>query len=107
METVSWLNRVFGEQLRQIRKAEGITQEELAFRAGLDRTYISLLERGIKGPTLYTFFRLCEVLRQKPDEFIAEIQSILERKETAVADSQPIPEKKEHLNENLNNSCWV
>jgi transcriptional regulator with XRE-family HTH domain len=101
METASWLNKVFGEHLRQIRKATGITQEELAFRAGLDRTYISLLERGLKSPTLYTFFRLCKVLGQKPEEFIAKIQIVLELKETAVAGSQPIPEKKEHLNENL------
>jgi transcriptional regulator with XRE-family HTH domain len=103
METASWLNKVFGEQLRTIRNAAGITQEELAFRTGLDRTYISLLERGIKGPSLYTFFRLCEVLGQKPEEFIAKIQSALERKETAIVCSQPIAdEKKEYLNENLN-----
>lgn len=73
METPSWPNTVFGEQLRQLRKAAGITQEELAFRVSMDRTYISLLERGIKSPTLNTFFRLCKVLNQQPAEVIDRV----------------------------------
>ncbi|MBA2396883.1 MAG: helix-turn-helix transcriptional regulator [Ktedonobacteraceae bacterium] len=77
METLSRLNIVFGEQLRSARKTAHLTQEELAFRAGLDRTYISLLERGIKSPTLTTFFQLCQVLDQKPDIFIACIYAQL------------------------------
>ena len=89
METQSWLNIVFGEQLRSVRKAAIMTQEELAFRAGLDRTYISLLdrtyisllERGLKSPTLTTFFQLCRVLDQKPDIFIARIDAQLTRRE--------------------------
>lgn len=84
METPSWPNTVFGEQLRQIRRAAGITQEELAFRVGLDRTYISLLERGIKSPTLNTFFRLCKVLDQQPAQVIDQIyQRILQAEEEA------------------------
>jgi transcriptional regulator with XRE-family HTH domain len=73
MDTPSWTNKVFGEELRRVRKAAQMTQEELAFRAELDRTYISLLERGSKSPTLTTFFRLCRVLDQQPDVFIAQI----------------------------------
>lgn len=73
METPSWPNTVFGEQLRQLRKAAGLTQEELAFQVGLDRTYISLLEGGIKSPTLNTFFRLCKALNQQPEEVIAQV----------------------------------
>lgn len=79
METLSWLNKVFGEQLRSARKAANLTQEELAFRTNLDRTYISLLERGIKSPTLTTFFQLCRVLDQKPDVFMAQINEQLMR----------------------------
>jgi transcriptional regulator with XRE-family HTH domain len=73
METPSWPNTIFGEQLRQLRKAAGITQEELAFRVSMDRTYISLLERGIKSPTLNTYFRLCKVLNQQPAEVIDRV----------------------------------
>ncbi len=79
METLFWLNKVFGQQLRSARKAANLTQEELAFRTNLDRTYISLLERGIKSPTLTTFFQLCRVLDQKPDIFMAQINEQLMR----------------------------
>ena len=81
METLSRLNIIFGEQLRNARKTAHLTQEELAFRAGLDRTYISLLERGLKNPTLTTFFQLCRVLDQPPDIFIAQINAQLMQKE--------------------------
>jgi DNA-binding XRE family transcriptional regulator len=77
MERPSQINKAFGEQLRQARIAAGLTQEELAFRAGLDRTYISMLERGIKSPTLHTFFRLCRILGQQPDLVIARINQHL------------------------------
>jgi len=39
-----------------------MTQEDLAAAAGLHRTTISLLERGIKSPTLQTLFRVCDAL---------------------------------------------
>ena len=73
METSPLINQVFGDHLRSARKAVQLTQEELAFRAELDRTYISLLERGMKSPTLTTFFRLCSVLDLQPDLFLARI----------------------------------
>lgn len=88
MEKPSWENKVFGDQLRRIRKAANLTQEELAFRAGLDRTYISLLERGIKSPTLKTFFRLCSVLNQKPEELIAIVYQLLVQKSEGLPDEQ-------------------
>jgi transcriptional regulator with XRE-family HTH domain len=83
MEMPSWPNTIYGDQLRQLRNGVGITQEELAFRAGLARTYISLLERGVKSPSLTIFLRLCIVLQQKPEEVIARIyqQIVLEEEE--------------------------
>lgn len=86
METPSWPNTVFGEQLRELRKAAGLTQEELAFRVGLDRTYISLLERGIKSPTLNTFFRLCKTLHQQPADVIARVYERIEQEEQMADD---------------------
>lgn len=84
METPSWPNIAFGEQLRQLRRASGLTQEELAFRVGLDRTYISLLERGIKSPTLNTFFRLCKILNQQPADVIAQVHERILRAEQVI-----------------------
>lgn len=82
MEKASWPNTVFGKQLQQIRKAANFTQEELAFKVGLARTYISLLERGIKSPTLTVFFRLCVALDQKPEEVVAQVYKRMLREET-------------------------
>lgn len=41
-----------GQNLRRYRREAGLTQEELAYRANLDRTYLSDIERGIRNPTL-------------------------------------------------------
>lgn len=55
-------NKAFGKVLRSFRKARGYTQETLAFEAGIDRTYVSLLELGARSPTLDTIFALCAAL---------------------------------------------
>ena len=47
-----------GKELRAVRLAAGMTQEELAFKAGVDRSYISLLENDRQSPTLDMLFRI-------------------------------------------------
>lgn len=42
----------FGQAVRTLRERAGLSQEEFGFRCGLDRTYISGIERGIRNPTL-------------------------------------------------------
>lgn len=42
----------FGKRVRELRKERGWSQEEFADRCGLDRTYISGIERGVRNPTL-------------------------------------------------------
>lgn len=81
MEKASWPNAVFGALLKQLRKAADVTQEELAFRVGLTRNYISLLERGVKSPTLIVFLRLCIALGQKPEEVMAEVHRRIAQEE--------------------------
>jgi transcriptional regulator with XRE-family HTH domain len=61
---------VFGQVLKQIRKKAKISQEELAFRSNLDRTYISMLERGIHQPTLNTLMSLSAALNMKLSELV-------------------------------------
>jgi transcriptional regulator with XRE-family HTH domain len=41
-----------GKAIREIRLAAGVSQEELAARCGLDRTYLSGVERGVRNPTV-------------------------------------------------------
>ena len=52
MVKASPVSVAFGKVIKQERIKKGITQEELADRCGLDRTYISRIERGFKNPTL-------------------------------------------------------
>ena len=58
----SGVEKAFGQVIRQIRKELGISQAELEKRTGLDRTFISDLERGIQGPGIRTLFRLAKGL---------------------------------------------
>lgn len=57
--------RTLGERVRQQRRLLGISQEELAFRADIDRTYISQIERGVGNPSLQVLLRLAGVLQVK------------------------------------------
>jgi transcriptional regulator with XRE-family HTH domain len=67
--------RTFSDVLQGLRRERGLTQEELAFRSGLDRTYISLLERGRRVPTIDTLFKLSRSLGIKPEDFVALIEA--------------------------------
>jgi transcriptional regulator with XRE-family HTH domain len=56
------IREVFARNLRKIRQAQGLSQEELAHRAEIDRTYISALERSVYGATIDVVDRLGHVL---------------------------------------------
>lgn len=55
-------NKAFGNVLRRLRKKKNFSQEYLGFEADLTRAYISLLERGLRSPTLDTLVALCAPL---------------------------------------------
>jgi transcriptional regulator with XRE-family HTH domain len=57
-----------GPAFRQLRELAGISQEELAFRAGLDRTYVSGIERGRRNPSLKSMQRVAAELNKSLDE---------------------------------------
>ena len=52
----------FADNLREIRTANELSQEALAYKAGFDRTYISLLERGLRNLSLVNICRLADAL---------------------------------------------
>jgi transcriptional regulator with XRE-family HTH domain len=56
----------FGRALREARAAANLSQEALALESGVDRTFVSMLERGIRQPALSTVFALSTVLSTKP-----------------------------------------
>jgi transcriptional regulator with XRE-family HTH domain len=69
------LQTAFGEELRELRQQQGFSQENLALECELDRTFISLLERGKRQPTLETLFKLAEALNAAPSEIIAKVEA--------------------------------
>ncbi|MBZ9801193.1 helix-turn-helix domain-containing protein [Mesorhizobium sp. ES1-6] len=56
------IREVFARNLRRYRQAAGLSQEELAHSADVDRTYISALERSVYGATIDVVDRLATVL---------------------------------------------
>jgi transcriptional regulator with XRE-family HTH domain len=63
-----------GRSIKRFRAASGISQEELADRARLDRTYVSGLERGLRNPTVLVLVDLAVALGVQPSDLISEIQ---------------------------------
>jgi transcriptional regulator with XRE-family HTH domain len=64
--------QVFGTVVRKFRLAKGLSQEELAEEAGLHRTYISLLERGLRNPSLTVILKVAHALRVGVAELISD-----------------------------------
>lgn len=56
------IKSLFGQQVRSLRLQAGLSQENFAERCGLDRTYISGIERGTRNPTLEVLYILATAL---------------------------------------------
>lgn len=69
------LENSFGKVLKDLRLASGYSQEKLALDCELDRTYISMLERGKRQPTLKTIFTLCDKLNSSPSEMVKLVEN--------------------------------
>ncbi len=58
----------------RLRRRLGISQEELGFRTGVHRTYISQIERGIKSPTLSVVLKLARALGMPAAKLVAAVE---------------------------------
>ena len=65
---------IFAFHLRRLRTSAGLSQEELADRAGLHRTYISSIERGQRNVSLENIFVLAKALGAQPGELLKSIE---------------------------------
>ena len=72
-------NRAFGQALRRQRQVAGLSQEELAARAGLHRTFVSLLERGLRNPSLDVVRRLAAPLGITAATLVALVEELSPR----------------------------
>jgi transcriptional regulator with XRE-family HTH domain len=60
----------FGEKVRELRRARGLSQEELAFRAGIHRNYLGGIERGEPNPALDNISAIAKALGVDPSELL-------------------------------------
>jgi transcriptional regulator with XRE-family HTH domain len=56
------VQRLVGENVKRLRQAADISQAELAVRLGVDRAYISSLEKGVRNPTVVTLWHVSKAL---------------------------------------------
>ena len=70
VQPTSGPERAFGEVLRQMREQRMLSQESLGANCESDRTFVSMLERGLVSPTLRTIVKLSKGLHVAPSEII-------------------------------------
>ncbi len=71
------VDRAFGRVLRRVRTDQGLSQEALGLATGSGRTFISQLERGERGASIKTLFRLTSELGIAPSEMIKRVEADL------------------------------
>lgn len=74
MQNKKKLEQAFGEVLRKLRVEQNLSQDKLAELSHLDRTYISLLERGLRTPTISTLFSISNALDNSPSRIIKLVE---------------------------------
>lgn len=64
------IRKKFGKRVKALREAQGWSQEELADRSSLHRTYISAVERAVRNPTLTVIERIAKALKVPISELL-------------------------------------
>ena len=64
----------FGQVLRTLRKEAGLSQEQLSFEAGIERNFVSLIERGVNQPTIRVIFKLANALDIPPSRMFVLVE---------------------------------
>ena len=72
------VNTTVGRAICMLRADSGLSQEELAERAGIHRTYVSQLERGIKSPTLAVLMKVAKALGTRPSRLLRLVEDELD-----------------------------
>ena len=67
----------FAQVLRRYRKKIDYSQEKLASESDLDRTYISLLERGLRQPSLTSIIQISKAFKVSAAEMMSEVEVLL------------------------------
>jgi transcriptional regulator with XRE-family HTH domain len=69
--------QAFGVVLRELRTQRGFTQESFALECDVDRTFVGLMERGERQPTLTTLYRLAGPLGVRPSALLRRVETLV------------------------------
>ena len=72
---------IVGKVIQRFREEKGLSQEVLSGFADIGRTHLSAIERGVRKPTLDTFFKISEALEVRPSVLLAAIENEIENKQ--------------------------
>lgn len=76
MDSDEWLRAAFGELLKDLREERGLSQSQLALEAELDQSFLSLIERGERQPSLASLFAICDALNIEPDDVVRRLSDL-------------------------------
>ena len=65
------IEKQFGKRIRELRLARGLSQEKLAFKSGVHRTYLGSIERGERNPSLKNIAAIAEALGVSLSQFFS------------------------------------
>ena len=65
---------IVGRVIQEYRESKGLSQEVVSGFADIGRTHLSAIERGVRKPTLETFFKLSEAMGVRPSELMRLIE---------------------------------
>ena len=71
---------IIGKVIQQCREKRGLSQEIVSGLAGIGRTHLSAIERGIRKPTLETFFKIAEAMNIEPHLIMKQIEEEILKK---------------------------
>ncbi|RJQ35785.1 XRE family transcriptional regulator [Candidatus Microgenomates bacterium] len=73
MQVISTTHKKLGERIKELRKKLNMTQEDLAFKVGVDRSYMGFVERGEKNPTLDKLIKISQSLKVSLSELFQSV----------------------------------
>lgn len=66
------IRKLFGTNVKRYREAAGLSQAEIAARMGVDRAYVSAIERGLQNATLLSIWEIAQALEVRPVALLEE-----------------------------------
>lgn len=70
---------IVGRVIQSVREKKGLSQEVVSGLADIGRTHLSAIERGVRKPTIETFFRIADAMDVKPSALMKLIEEEIEQ----------------------------